>query len=201
MKKIASILTLAILGTSSLALADHDATVTASPDISVRDHRDGRYDNRDNRFDDRFDASLKYDYTTDDDAGFRRDNDGNYWRGQSRYIRAQSQPRWVQLGTKRGGKTVIQVGKDAGQFQSLRLDVNGFMRISHVVVMFENGTRQVVKLNSSGRRNAPLMVDLTGNRRAIAFVKVFASEYSRGTVTVSGLQAPRYHWRRHVAQY
>lgn len=212
MKKIASVLALAILGTSSLALADHDATVTASPDLTVRDHRDGRFDDRvdtrdhrdgryDDRFDDRDDDNAKYDYTTDDDADFRRDDDGNYWRGQSRYIRGQSQPRWVQLGTKGGGKTVIQVGADAGQFQSLRLDVRGWMRISHVVVVFENGTRQVVKLNSSGRRNAPLVIDLAGNRRAIAFVKVFANEYSRGTVTVSGLKAPRYFWRRHVAQY
>jgi hypothetical protein len=181
--------------------------VTASPDVTVRDHRDGQFDGRDRhdgRYDGRYDDdSVQYDYTTYDDSGFRRDDAGNYWRGSDRYIRSQGQQHWMQLGTASGGTSLIRVGADAGRFSTLRLDVSGMMRIQKVVVRFANGhTREFsTRAMMNGRRNAPLTIDLLGEKRQIVSVRIVASQFSRGTVSVAALQTPRLNWRRYVAQY
>lgn len=203
MTKLAIITTAALLSASTVALAD--------PDVTVRDHRDhgDRYDNRDDnryddRYDDRFDNSDSKDdtdrmYFDDDDDGearFTHDQDGSYWRGDKRFERQNYQPRWVSLGSAGTGKTGIRVGAELGRFQSVKLAVNGYMRIRQVVVQFADGTSQRVRMSSAmTSRTAPLVIDLGGKKR-IERIFVYAAQFGRGTVSLSGLEAKKFFWRR-----
>jgi hypothetical protein len=195
MKKLAILTTAAVLGVSSLAVAD--------PVVVVRDHRnDGdRLDGRFDRDDDRDDDDRPYYFDDDDDFGesrFTRDRDGRYWRGDREFIRAEQQAQWVSLGTAGSGKTVLKAN---GRYQSIRLDTTGWLRIKQVAVKFADGSIQKVRVNDAGRgrRHAPLVMDLAGNKR-VERVYIYASHYGRGTVTVSGLQAKRYYWKRFHAR-
>ena len=185
MKKLSLLTTFALLGASSMAFADPTPAPPPPPSdgsITVRDHRnDDRYDDRyDNRYDDRYDDN---------------DRDGRIMVDRDHY-----QPRWISLGTAGPGKTGIAVGDELGRFQSLRLDVDGWMRIRQVVVLFEDGTQQKVRMSGSmSRKSAPLVIDLSGSKR-IARVIVYAGQFGRGTINVSGLEAKKIFWRRHRDQ-
>lgn len=190
MNKLTLVTTAAILGASSLAVAD--------PDVTVRDHRDhgdrhDRFDDYDHDYDDDNDRVFYFD--DDDDFGesrFTRDDDGRYWRNHRQFIRAEQQPRWVTLGTAGAGKTAIGV---KGRYRSLRLDMNGYLRVKQVVVYLADGTVQKVRMASMGRRGAPLIIDLGGTKN-VERVFVYASQFGRGSVEVQGLQAKRYYWKR-----
>jgi hypothetical protein len=89
-----------------------------------------------------------------------------------------------------------------GRFQSLRLDVNGWIRVKQVVVFLADGTVQKVRMNNrvmGRRRAAPLVIDLGGTKR-VERVLIYASNYGRGTIDVQGLQAKRYYWKRFSAR-
>lgn len=106
------------------------------------------------------------------------------------------QPQWISFGTAGAGKTGIAVGTQLGRFQSLKLDANGFMRLRQVVVTFDDGTTQKVKMSGAmSRRSAPLVIDLGGSKR-IERIMVYASQFGRGTISVSGLEAKKIFWRR-----
>jgi hypothetical protein len=190
MKKLAILTTAAVLGASSLAVAD--------PQVTVRDHRDrhgDRYDDQDRRFDDDNDAPIYFDDDADfGESRFNRDSDGRYWRGKRQFIRAEQQPQWVSLGTAGSGKTGLRV---MGRYQSLKLDVNGWLRIKQVVVQLADGTTQKVRMSSAmnGRRRAPLVIDLGGTKK-VERIFIYASQYGRGTVSVQGLEGKRYYWKR-----
>jgi hypothetical protein len=175
MKKLSLLATLALLGASSMAFADP---------VVVRDHRDDNTDNRDYR-DDNTDRNF------DGDRNFDRDRDGHIMIDRDHY-----QPQWISFGTAGTGKTGIAVGSQLGRFQSLRLDASGFMRVRQVVVVFDDGTSQRVKMaGSMSRRSAPLVIDLGGSKR-IDRIIVYASQFGRGTISVSGLEAKKIFWRR-----
>ena len=167
MKRLSLLATLALLGASSMAFADP---------VVVHDHRD---DNGDRSF--------------DRDRGERGDRGD---RGHRIMIdRDHYQPQWISFGTAGTGKTGIGVGSQLGRFQSLKLDANGFMRVRQVVVVFDDGTSQRVKMaGSMSSRSAPLVIDLGGSKR-IERIMVYASQFGRGTISVSGLEAKKIFWR------
>src|SRR5689334_907829 len=87
--------------------------------------------------------------TRDDngDRSFDRDRGDRGDRGDRIMIdRDHYQPQWISFGTAGTGKTGIGVGSQLGRFQSLKLDANGFMRVRQVVVVFDDGTSQRVKM-------------------------------------------------------
>jgi hypothetical protein len=203
MRKLALLAAVTVLGASSAAFAD---------DVTVRDHRDrfgdridrDRLDRHDDRFDNDNDRDGQiYTYDDDDDFGearFTRDQDGQYWRDGRRFVRQDYQPKWVSLGSAGSGKTGIRVGADMGRFQSLRLDVNGYMRIRQVVVHFSDGTFQRVRMTSAmSSRSAPLVIDLSGTKK-IDRIFVYAGQFGRGTVSISALQGKRFYWKRYHAE-
>ena len=183
MKKLSLILTTAILATSSVALAEHtSAPVTAPGAPIVRDHRDNRfddfaYDDLDGKFVDRHDKRF-----VDDDSYEYRD--GRWTR--------RPMLRWENLGTLGAGKAILNLDRNPGRFKSLKLDINGRMRINRVVVLFADGTRQVLAMRSTanGHGAAPIL-DL-GSPRKIHSIIVYSSPWSRGSVTVTGLKMNRF---------
>lgn len=154
---------------ATLALLGASSMAFADP-VVVRDHRD---DNGDRSF--------------DRDGGDRGD--------RIMIDRDHYQPQWISFGTAGTGKTGIGVGSQLGRFQSLKLDANGFMRVRQVVVVFDDGTTQRVKMaGSMSSRSAPLVIDLGGSKR-IERIMVYASQFGRGTISVSGLEAKKIFWR------
>src|SRR4029079_17334268 len=144
---------------------------------------DGSITVRDHRSDDRYDRNDRYDDQYDDN------NDGD---GRIMVDRDHYQPRWISLGSAGPGKTGIAVGSELGRFQSLRLDVDGWMRVRQVVVVFDDGTMQKVRMQGTmSRKSAPLVIDLNGTSKRIGRIFVYAGQFGRGTITVSGLEAKK----------
>jgi hypothetical protein len=178
MKKLSLLLTTAILATSSVALADHTSAPGTAP--VVRDHRfddDFAYDDLDGKFVDRQDKRF-----LDDD---------NYEYRDGRWMR-RPMVRWETLGTLGAGKATLNLDNHAGRFKSLKLDVRGRMRINRVLVIFADGTRQVLAMRgaSSGYGADPVL-DL-GSPRKIHAIIVYSSPWSRGSVTITGLKMNRF---------
>lgn len=80
------------------------------------------------------------------------------------------------------GRRVIDVGRQAGRFATIKLEADGGRTyIQRVVVKFADGERQVI--DNVGRTlvaNDCVTLDLKGNRRAIASVAVFGRELNNG---------------------
>jgi hypothetical protein len=180
MKKLSLLLTTAILATSSVALADHTSAPGTAPGApTVRDHRfddDFAYDDLDGKFVDRHDKRF-----LDDDSYEYRDG---------RWMR-RPMLRWETLGTLGAGKAILNLDHTPGRFKSLKLDIRGRMRINRVVVLFADGTRQVMAMRSAAGRGAAPVLDL-GSPRKIHSIIVYSSPWSRGSVTVTGLKMNRF---------
>lgn len=156
MKKVTALITTAILGLSSAAIAKPAAPTQVA---------DAQHDR------DRFDDHGRYDHDRYD-----RDRDHNRYGS-----------RWLDLGVARAGKTTIQLD-NRDRYRSLKLDVNGWMRVTQVLVRFADGTERLIKLQKANvSRHEPLVIDL-GSSRRLNSVIVYASRYGRGSIEVSGLQ-------------
>lgn len=167
MNKLTALITTAILGISSAAIAKP----VAPPQVADAQHDHDRDYNNDRDRADRFDDRGRYDHT----------------------IRRGPSSRWLDLGIARTGKTTIQIGSRT-RFSSLRLDVNGWLRVNQVLVRFADGTERLIKLQHANMSNRdPLVVDLGGSKRVNSVI-VYASRYGRGSVQVSGLESRRYYF-------
>jgi hypothetical protein len=80
------------------------------------------------------------------------------------------------------GRAVIDVGRQAGRFATLKLEANGGRTyVQKVVVKFTNGERQVInRLDRTLAGADCLTLDLDGNRRAIASVAVYGQPLNNG---------------------
>lgn len=80
------------------------------------------------------------------------------------------------------GRRVVDVGRQAGRFATLKLEADGGRTyVERVVVKFADGERQVINnLDRTLVGHDCLTVDLDGHRRAIASVAVFGQELNNG---------------------
>ncbi|HET9622281.1 MAG TPA: hypothetical protein VFP84_13000 [Kofleriaceae bacterium] len=80
------------------------------------------------------------------------------------------------------GRTVINVGRQAGRFATIKLEADGGRTyVQKVVVKFANGERQVMsRLDHTLVGDDSLTLDLAGNRRAIASIAVYGQEMNNG---------------------
>lgn len=86
------------------------------------------------------------------------------------------------------GRTVIDVNQRR-PFQQLRLQTtNGASRIDRVVVMFENGGRQVINVNQRlSTRNPMVNIDLDGQMRRVDRIVVMGDSRRGGAIQVFGI--------------
>jgi len=214
MKKLSMFLATAVLATSSLALGapaaghvtvrDHRGqrdqvdTRDHRDQVDTRDHRD-QVDTRDHRTDNHGRAQDSYDnYESynDNDSAFTRDQNGGFWRGGQRFIRAERQASWTELGTVGTGQSRIAVGANAGLFRSVQVEAKGWIGVKQVLIRFTDGTEQRVMLRSTNAgRGAPYVINLNGAKQIRAII-VVAAPYGRGRIEVSALPATRYYWRQ-----
>jgi hypothetical protein len=107
--------------------------------------------------------------------------DGQAWRGNPsppiyRQVTLASDMR---LGPD--GRASIAVGGQAGRFNTLRLSAAaGKTYIKQVIVQFNNGQSQVVRLGKLLDGRDALTIDLTGNQRGIRQIVVTGNELSTG---------------------
>lgn len=97
---------------------------------------------------------------------------------------------WVEIADPtpaKHGKVYIPVGRSAGQFTRLRIDVaEGRPRVERIRVDFENGRSRVIHVGMKLRKNSKqrsAYVDL-GGAREIDRIVVISDRASRGTYTV-----------------
>lgn len=104
-----------------------------------------------------------------------------YWRNNT--WQALSSP--LQLDR---GRTVIDVNQRR-PFQQLRLQTtNGASRIDRVVVLFENGGRQVISVNQRlSPRNPMVNIDLDGQMRRVDRIVVMGDSRRGGAIQVFGI--------------
>lgn len=103
-----------------------------------------------------------------------------------------AQARWERLGCQKVGfladKDVIRVGRDAGRFKSIRLQVSGNkVYMNDLKVVYSNGEPDDIPVRSeirAGGQTRPL--DLRGERRAIKAIEMkYRSQPSfKGQATV-----------------
>lgn len=140
-----AIITLLIVGTSSLAAANP---------ISVRDHR---FDNNRPQYGDRFDRDGRFDH----DRRWYRDGRADRMRWRRPVLLAQN----VQM-IRRYNRDYrpLRIDLDArvGNLQRLRLDREaGRMFIDSVVVMYADGHRRTVRVNRMlSARDSSVVIDL-----------------------------------------
>ena len=162
MKRIAILTTIAM----SIATAAY-----AQPRVYDRD-RDRTYD-RDHAYDRGHDVVITHD---------------RYDRyGQSRWAR-DFHGRWVRFanyGSVRGSRQFVPGVNN--RFRMLRIEgLRGDPTILKVTVEFENGSTQMVDMNTSLPSGTGEVLDLAGNVRSVKRVIVYDDPRSRGYYTVYG---------------
>lgn len=166
--KIKALVTMLVLGTSSLALADH-----ATP--TVRDHRSPQV----------FPAPVRA----------KPLPAPAYTRPASAPVQAKlaqpfgfswtARPLVLANNTHLTGRTLVQVPAAARSFTKLELrSNNGRTNIQRVLIVYGNGQRQVVQLNKAVNVRKPLTVDLAGNARNIKSVTLIGNSLRRATIDV-----------------
>jgi hypothetical protein len=84
------------------------------------------------------------------------------------------------------GREFFTLGADAGRFEALKLQaVRGSSYIQQVAVIFKNGRTQVIKVERAlDGRNPTLMIDLDGNQREIGRIVVYGSTAPRSAYQI-----------------
>jgi hypothetical protein len=170
---IKAIIASLVLGSSSIALAAPSATVPAAaqgtyaPTV-VRDHRSD-----DNRV-----APVIVQPAPD--PTFHRTG----WNGGGHTLPPVYRPVTLASGLRfsNSGRTLINVGNQAGQFGTLQLTAaTGRTLIKQVIVQFGNGQQQVIRhLDRTLTASASLTLDLDGGRRNISRIVVYGSAINNG---------------------
>jgi hypothetical protein len=150
-----------VLGSSSLAMASPDVTISASAKASYGTPVRGRIEPAPQPI-------------------FARDG---LWRGDRRLPPVY---RPVVLASNmhfaNDGRTFIKVGPQQGRFGTLQISAaRGRTFIKQVYVEFENGQSQVIRnLDRTLVGNQALTLDLDGNRRNITRIVVYGSDMFHG---------------------
>jgi hypothetical protein len=168
-----------VLGSSSIALAAPSVTVSASARGSygapvVRDHR------------------IEDDCVTP--VAVQPASDPTYhrvgWNGGGRTLPPVYRPVTLASGLRfaNSGRTLINVGFQAGQFGSLQISAAGGRTfIKQVTVQFANGQQQVIRdLDRTLAGNDSLTLDLEGGRRNISRIVVYGNAANTGGRRTAG---------------
>jgi hypothetical protein len=167
--KFATATLLALLGTSSIAVADPSATVGVDAKAT---------------FGWRFGTNL-------DDGNVVRDHRADRYQPIARPIRPQPSP-WMNLGTvHNGGRAFLRSPLFAtNRFDSLTFTVRGRVHVEAMLVRFTDGQSQMIKLDRTlfeGTRMQMPVIDLAGENRAIRSILVYTGRNRMyGELTVFG---------------
>lgn len=161
--KIKALVTMLVLGTSSLALADH-----VSP--TVRDHRTAPA--RPAPIPAK--PLIKPAYTPVQAKPVQPPGFG--WTAR---------PVLLANNTHLAGRALVQLPARTRPFTKLELrSNNGRTNIQSVQIVFGNGQRQVVKIGKAVTAKTPLTIDLAGNARHIKSVTLIGNSLRRATIDV-----------------
>jgi hypothetical protein len=122
-----------------------------------------------------------------DSSASRADHSAHFRPGDGMRRPLPMPASWSTLSTlsRIQGKQTINVG-GFKSYSKLKLDASrGNTFIDKLVIVFANGTRQVVDLDKSlAMRGAPLVIDLEGKNRRIAKVVVYGKSNRRAAISV-----------------
>jgi hypothetical protein len=157
--KIKALVTALVLGSSSVALADH--TVAQAPQPMVRDHR----------------APIAQPLKP---APVQQ----SYGFGWQRWAR----PQLLVDNAHLAGRTLVSMPASYRSFTKLELrSNNGRTSIDRVVITFGNGQRQVIALNATVTGKNSVKIDLPGGSRNIKSVVLLGNSHRRATIDVLGV--------------
>jgi hypothetical protein len=174
--KIKALVTMLVLGSSSLALADHDdyaPTQAPYAGPKVRDHR--------------YPAPLPAPVVAPPVATPAPVTQARFQYGLGRW--RQARPVLLANDTRVSGWSVINVAATNRAFTKLELKAsNGRTDLDRVMITFNNGQRQIVSLR--GRHdgllngNKSLTIDLDGGMRSIKSVMLIGNSGRRGSIDI-----------------
>ncbi len=157
--KIKALVTMLVLGSSSLAVADH-----ASP--TVRDHRSPKV----------LPAPMPAKPLPPPIQAKPAQQFGFAWT---------QRPVLLANNTHLAGRALVQVPARTRPFTKLELRANnGRTNIQSVQIVFGNGQRQIVRVGKAVNAKKPLTIDLAGNVRNIKSVTLIGNSLRRATIDV-----------------
>ena len=160
--KIKALVTALVLGSSSVALADH--TVAQAPQPMVRDHRAP------------IAQPLKPVAPVQQQPA--------YGYGWQRFAR----PQLLVDNAHLAGRTLVSMPASYRAFTKLELrSNNGRTSIDRVVITFGNGQRQVIALGATVTGKNSVKIDLPGGSRNIKSVMLLGNSHRRATIDVLGV--------------
>lgn len=166
--KIKALVTMLVLGSSSLALADH-----ASP--NVRDHRSAKV----------FPAPIQAKPLPAPAYAKPLPAPGHIKPIQQFGFSWTARPVLLANNTHLTGRALVQVPARTRPFTKLELRANnGRTNIGSALIVYGNGQRQVVQLGKVVNAKKPLTIDLAGNARHIKSVTLFGNSLRRATIDV-----------------
>jgi hypothetical protein len=164
---IKAIIASLVLGSSSIAMASPSVTLSATAQGAysttvVRDHR--------------IDGAGPRARPVVDQVYYRDRSPGDWTRPAYRPVQLASGMHFSD------GRTFINVGPQAGRFNTLQISADGGRTlIKQVYVQFDNGQEQIVRdLDRTLIGNQSLTLDLDGNHRAIRRIVVYGNPLSSG---------------------
>jgi hypothetical protein len=166
--KIKALVTMLVLGSSSIALAD--ATPYAAP--TVRDHRDFRPQPRP------LPQPAPAPIQVAPVKPIAQFHGGFGWQRPAR-------PVLLANDTRLTGRALIQVPTSTRAFTKLELrSNNGRTSIDRVMIVYGNGQRQVVQLGKVVNGNGSLTIDLAGGSRNIKSLMLIGNSGRRASIDV-----------------
>ena len=170
--KIKALVTMLVLGSSSLALADHNDYSQAP---TVRDHRYVPP------------APLPAPVVTQPAPVVT--GQGHYQFGMGRWRQQQLRPVLLANDTRVSGWSAINVASTNRAFTKLELKAStGRTDLDRVMITFANGQRQIVQLRGKqdGKltANKSLTIDLDGGSRSIKSVMLIGNSGRRGSIDI-----------------
>jgi len=155
-----ALVTMLVLGSSSLALADHDRTEPAYSQPAYSQP-----------------AQSPPAYSQPTSAWHQP---GSWWNHQR-----QERPVLLSNDMHLTGRALIEVGANLKPFTKLELRANnGRTSVDRVIVMFGNGRRQVLQTSGVVTGKSSLTIDLPGGERSIKSVMLIGSSRGRASIDV-----------------
>ena len=174
-----ALVTTLVLGSSSVALADHDTSKAPYSAPTVRDHRLPGYQ-----------APVKppgYQAPVYQAPAYQPPVQASGWTVRPGFFRRAFQTRPVLLAndTHLMGRSLITVPAGSRMFTKLELrSNNGRTSIDRVVIELGNGQRQVVAMKKIVNGKGVVTIDLPGGARFIKSITLLGNSQRRATIDV-----------------